>query len=141
MDFAFYCEESCYVEGKIQVNNLRFVYNNGDTVLVDPFQYIWPTTDVPNDKIQIPSDFVLSQNYPNPFNPSTKIGYNLSTNSFVTLKVYDILGREIETLVNEEKSIGNYEVEFNASNLPSGTYFYRIAAGDFIETKKMILVK
>ena len=88
-----------------------------------------------------PSDFVLSQNYPNPFNPTTKIRYSISQTSNVIIKVFDILGNEIETLVNEEKLIGNYEVEFNAINLPSGIYFYHLRAGNFFETKKMILLK
>ena len=85
--------------------------------------------------------FILSQNYPNPFNPSTTIRYQIPIMSFVTIKIYDVLGREIETLVNNFKDAGRYEVELNASTLPSGVYFYRIQAGDFIQTKKMILLK
>lgn len=88
-----------------------------------------------------PAAFSLRQNYPNPFNPSTKIKYNLPSDEFVTLKVYDFLGREAATLVNEEKSAGIYKVEFDGSKLPSGIYFYRLQAGDFIQTKKMILLK
>ena len=83
----------------------------------------------------------LSQNYPNPFNPSTVISYQLPVIGFVTLKVYDILGREVATLVNEEKPAGEYEVEFNGTNLPSGIYFYQIKAGNYSETKKMVLLK
>jgi len=91
-------------------------------------------------------DYFLSQNYPNPFNPSTKIRYQLPVRSFVTLKVYDILGREVAALVNEEKAVGSYEVEFNSHsgegrNLTSGIYFYQFNAGDNTETKKMILLK
>lgn len=82
----------------------------------------------------------LSQNYPNPFNPSTVISYRLPVIGFVTLKVYDILGREVATLVNEEKPAGEYEVEFNGTNLPSGIYFYQLAR-QYSETKKMILLK
>ena len=85
--------------------------------------------------------YSLEQNYPNPFNPSTTIKYQIPELSFVTIKVYDVLGNEITTLVNEEKPAGNFEVEFNASNLTSGIYFYRIQAGDFVETKKMVLMK
>jgi hypothetical protein len=88
-----------------------------------------------------PKDFILSQNYPNPFNPSTVISYLLPVTSNVALKVYDILGNEIGTLLNEEKPAGEYEVEFNASSLPSGIYFYQLQAGDYIQTKKMILIK
>jgi photosystem II stability/assembly factor-like uncharacterized protein len=94
-------------------------------------------------EVEIPfiNKFSLSQNYPNPFNPSTVISYRLPVIGFVTLKVYDLLGREIATLVNEEKPAGEYEVEFDGSNLTSGIYFYQLKAGSFIETKKMILIK
>jgi len=85
--------------------------------------------------------YSLSNNYPNPFNPATTIKYQIPEISFVVLKVYDVLGNEITTLVNEEKSIGSYKVEFDATGLPSGTYFYRIQAGNFVETKKMVLMK
>lgn len=94
-----------------------------------------------------PVKFSLSQNYPNPFNPSTCIKYTISSGQFVTLKFYDVLGKEVATLVNEEKSAGSYEVEFNsvetlhATSLPSGVYFYQIKAENYIETKKMILMK
>jgi hypothetical protein len=87
------------------------------------------------------SDFSLSQNYPNPFNPSTVISYQLPVIGFVTLKVYDILGREIATLVNEEKPAGEYEVEFDGSALTSGIYFYQLKAGSYVETRKMVLLK
>ncbi len=90
---------------------------------------------------QIAEDFYLSQNYPNPFNPATKMKYQVSRSELVSLKVYDILGREVATLVNEEKPVGSFVVEFNASNLPSGIYFYTLKAGDFVKTKKMILLK
>jgi hypothetical protein len=88
-----------------------------------------------------PTEFVLEQNYPNPFNPSTVISYRLPVISKVTLKVYDILGREVVTLVNEEQPAGNYEVEFNSKAISSGIYFYTLQAGSFISTKKMILLK
>ncbi|HSW53720.1 MAG TPA: T9SS type A sorting domain-containing protein [Ignavibacteriaceae bacterium] len=99
----------------------------------------------------IPEEYFLSQNYPNPFNPSTKIEFRIVDFGFVTLKVYDILGNEVATLVNEEKAPGSYEVEFsakggsasggNAYNLPSGVYIYSLRAGSFSQTKKMILMK
>ena len=85
--------------------------------------------------------YSLLNNYPNPFNPATIIKYQIPKLSFVTLKVYDVLGSEIATLVNEEKPAGSYEVEFNAASLPSGIYFYRLQAGSFVETKKMVLMK
>jgi photosystem II stability/assembly factor-like uncharacterized protein len=87
------------------------------------------------------SNFILEQNYPNPFNPNTTINYQIPEISFVTLKVYDLLGNEIATLVNEEKPIGTYEAEFDATDLPSGIYFYSMQVGNFIETKKMVLMK
>ena len=94
---------------------------------------------------EIPQTFSLAQNYPNPFNPNTVISYRLSMTSNVTLKVYDVLGNEIATLVNEEKQPGTYEVEFNTfsiKHLPSsGIYFYQLKAGNYIETKKMVLLK
>ncbi|MCU0332411.1 MAG: PQQ-binding-like beta-propeller repeat protein [Ignavibacteriaceae bacterium] len=88
-----------------------------------------------------PEEFVLFQNYPNPFNPSTVISYRLPVSSNVTLKVFDILGNEIIKLVDGYRTIGKYEVEFDASTLTSGTYFYQLIAGSFVETKKMILMK
>ena len=105
-------------------------------------------TSVPGDDNKTPDRFYLSQNYPNPFNPTTKIKYQIpavisseTKNLFVTFKVYNILGKEVATLVNEEKSAGKYEVEFNSSGLSSGIYFYSLKAGSFYETKKMILLK
>lgn len=87
------------------------------------------------------TDFKLEQNYPNPFNPVTQINYQISKQSFVIIKVYDVLGNEIETLVNKEKSTGNYEIEFDGTGLSSGIYFYKLIAGSFVETKKMLLIK
>ena len=103
------------------------------------------TLDSPNDIEEednlTPDDFVLYQNYPNPFNPSTVINFYLPVSGDVTLKVYDILGREVVTLLNETKNAGSYDVTFNAGGLASGIYLYRIQAGSFVETKKMILLR
>lgn len=88
-----------------------------------------------------PVEFSLSQNHPNPFNPVTVIGYQLSAVGRVELKVFDLLGREIATLVNKEQNAGKYEVEFDASNLPSGTYFYKLRAADYVEVKKMMVLR
>jgi O-glycosyl hydrolase len=98
-------------------------------------------TGVSGDAIYQPMSFGLSQNYPNPFNPSTVISYQLSAVSNVKLTVYDILGREIVTLLNEVKSPGTYTATFDATDLMSGVYFYRLQAGSFIETKKLILLR
>ena len=86
-------------------------------------------------------DFSLKQNYPNPFNPTTTIKYQIPKESFVTIKLFDMLGKEIAILVNEEKQIGSYEIKFDALNLPSGVYLYKLTSGNFTETKKMILLK
>jgi len=100
-----------------------------------------PVEDDYNKQTGIPAKLQLFQNYPNPFNPVTTIMFQIPEKSFVTIKVYDVLGNEVATLVNEEKPAGNYEVRFSASSLSSGIYFYRLQAGDFIETKKMLLLK
>ena len=92
-------------------------------------------------EITAPTKYSLEQNYPNPFNPTTTIKYSIKKAGLVTLKVYDILGKEITTLVNENKTAGNYSVNFNASNLPSGIYFYRLKSGSFLATKKLIFMK
>ncbi|MCX6165356.1 MAG: T9SS type A sorting domain-containing protein [Ignavibacteriae bacterium] len=96
---------------------------------------------VSNNTQEIPKSFELFQNYPNPFNPTTNIKYQITNSKLVTLRVYDILGKEIATLVNEKKTAGIYEVTFNGSNFASGVYFYRIQAGDFVQVKKMVLIK
>ena len=91
--------------------------------------------------VESPQEFSLEQNYPNPFNPTTSIQYAISNMQFVTIKVYDVLGNEVSTLVNEEKPAGNYEVEFNAAGIPSGVYFYQLKTGSFIQTRKMVLLR
>lgn len=93
------------------------------------------------DEKEIPHDIFLAQNYPNPFNPRTRISWQLAVGSQVTLKVYNILGKEVATLVDGYKPAGYYKINFNAENLSSGTYFYKLQAGNFIEVKKMILMK
>jgi hypothetical protein len=108
--------------------------------------YIYDRNEIITDvstfsNYNIPSGYKLFQNYPNPFNPNTKIKFAIPQLSFVNLKVFDVLGREIEMLVNEEKPAGTYEVTWDATNLPSGVYFYRLRAGSIVNTKKMILLK
>ena len=97
-------------------------------------------TDVEEEET-IPTVFKLEQNYPNPFNPSTKITYSIPARSNVSLKVFDLLGSEVAELVKGEIEAGTYDISFNASNLPSGIYFYQLIAGEFLQTKKMILIK
>ena len=98
------------------------------------------TQAVENAKLA-PAHFALQQNYPNPFNPTTTISFSLPSKSFVSLKVFDLIGREVATLLSQEKPAGTYKVTFDASKLPSGVYFYRFTAGDFRQVKKMLLIK
>jgi hypothetical protein len=117
--------------------------NVGSKMFVDDLSWS-NTSDVKELENGIPTEFALMQNYPNPFNPTTKIRYSIPEASIVTIKVYDMLGSEVATLINEEQPVGNYEVTFDASGLSSGMYLYKIFAGSrqsFIETRKMILIK
>ena len=98
------------------------------------------TVDV-NQTPEIISEFRLEQNYPNPFNPTTNIQYAVSSQQYISLKIFDALGNEVVTLVNEQKSAGIYDVEFNSNDLSSGIYFYQLRAGSFVDTKKMILLR
>ncbi|MDT3695991.1 MAG: T9SS type A sorting domain-containing protein [Ignavibacterium sp.] len=98
-------------------------------------------TSVPDEQSEVLNEFILKQNYPNPFNPSTKISWQSPVGSHQTLKVYDVLGNEVATLVNEYKPAGSYEVEWDASAFPSGVYFYQLKAESFVDTRKMILIK
>lgn len=119
-------------------DSLRYSrWNAGSTFY--PFTWV-DYTSIENNDEPITS-FELSQNYPNPFNPSTRIRYEIPQRGFVTIKIFDVLGNEITTLVNEEKSFGGYEIEFNGSGLVSGIYYYRITVGDFSQTKKMLYLK
>lgn len=111
------------------------------TSFTTPTTYIKVTTGIVKNETEIPQSFLLQQNYPNPFNPNTKISWQSPVGSRQTLKVYDVLGNEVVTLVNEYKPIGSYEVEFNASRLSSGMYFYKLEMGNFTEVKKMILLR
>ena len=114
-------------------NNLIMHTTNGGVTFIEDDE----------NNLTHPIKFLLQQNYPNPFNPSTTIQYAISSKQFVTLKVYDLLGREVATLVNEEKPAGSYNVEFRMQNLElsSGIYFYQLIAGDYVETKKMVLLR
>lgn len=123
--------------GKVKYIEVYFV-GMGDFVLED--YNIVTSTDKPHEKPRINS-FSLSQNYPNPFNPTTKISWQSSIRSWQTLKVYNVLGKEIKTLVDEERPVGKHEVEFDGTSLPSGIYFYQLKAGNYVKTKKMILMK
>jgi len=106
-------------------------------LMVDVIQSL---TDV-KEEIELPKEYLLSQNYPNPFNPVTNIEYRITELEFVSLKVFDVLGNEVTTLINEKMPAGTHLVNFNANNISSGTYFYRLQAGNFVEIKKMVFLK
>ncbi len=118
--------EAFDVSGNSTIDSMDVYFNNGISSV---------------DNNNVPTKYYLSQNYPNPFNPSTLIKYQLPVSDNVTLKVYDVLGNEITTLVNEFKPAGSYSISFDASKLSSGIYFYRLQAGNYVETKKMLLLK
>jgi len=128
-----------------QIQNFQFeVRGSPDSIVFDPENWIFKKiiSIISNiEEISTPGEYRLFQNYPNPFNPSTKISWQSPVSSWQTLKVYDILGNKVATLVNEEKPSGKYEIEFNPENLSSGIFFYQLSVGDFIETKKMILLR
>jgi hypothetical protein len=139
--------------------NTAMVGGNGDNFVGAVWVFTRSGTPVREEAANIPSQFALEQNYPNPFNPSTKIQFTIvsaqsgsasakktadgsgGNRQLTTLKVYDVLGREVATLVNEVKEPGTYTVEFNASSLASGVYFYRLTAGSYVATQKMILMR
>jgi enterochelin esterase family protein len=107
-------------------------------------EYFFPGDSISvkvHDIREFPLEYALFQNYPNPFNPSTKISWQSPKPGLQVIKVFDILGNEVKTLVNEEKEAGYHSIDFNASNLPSGVYFYQLKADEFISTKKMLLLK
>jgi hypothetical protein len=89
----------------------------------------------------IPEQYKLHQNYPNPFNPVTKIGFDIPKTGFVNIVVYNLLGKEVGTIVNQQLNAGSYSVDFNGEKLSSGTYFYRLQSGDFTDTKRMLMIK
>jgi hypothetical protein len=139
----YYCPND--TTGALLFVNAEF--NPGyDQILIEMFNYAENyITAIKPLSSNIPKDFILYQNYPNPFNSMTKIQFEVTSvgqsSQTVTLKVFDLLGREVKTLVNEKLQPGIYEVSFDAGNLPSGTYFYKLTAGEFTDTKRMILIK
>ena len=138
----FYTNNDEYYSFGTQVWSANSQHRRIDCDIFYSFKSILDTTTTSVEEPIVPLDnYQLSNNYPNPFNPSTTIKYIIPEQSYVTLKVFDGLGREVGLLVNEVKSPGNYKVDFDASNLTSGVYFYRIIAGDYIQTKKMLLLK
>ncbi len=156
---GFYIERSADAKNFVAVG---FVDGNGTTTRINSYSFAdkniavgkynyrlkqvdfdgtYEYSDIVEVKIGTPLNFRLQQNYPNPFNPSTKIGYSLPETSFVTIKIYDILGNEIASLVEREVEAGNHSVNFSAGNLASGLYIYKLTAGDFTSSRKMTLIK
>lgn len=120
------------------LNGMNFIEDAGGAYII---QYKEKTTTSIGNNEGLLTDFNLFQNYPNPFNPSTRINYQIKENNFVTLKVFDSIGREVSTLINKEQPAGNYNIEFSAANLASGVYYYRLSVNDKSEVKKMILLR
>jgi len=119
----------------------QMMFTGNGTIYLDNIYFSTMISDVKEVKNSFPSDYSLEQNYPNPFNPSTNIRFSLLDAKRVTLKVYNMLGQEVATLINGFMNAGTFEVNFDAQNLPTGTYFYSITAGDFNSVKKMLLIK
>ncbi len=143
-------DEIVYIGSGVPINGEKLSYHVKSVDLSEqqsiPSNQInyWVEGQTPDSYVNsenTPKDFNLSQNYPNPFNPITKINFALPKQGLVTLKIYDVTGREIQTLVNEMKQAGNYTVDFNGSYLASGVYFYKIQSGDFVSVKCMVLIK
>jgi hypothetical protein len=139
-----------HLPGKGTTTNITDYYFNDDNLIPAVYNYrikqidydgTFEYSQIINADLTTPSTFTLEQNYPNPFNPSTSISYSIPNNSFVTLKVYDILGNEVATLVNQTQATGKYNISFDASSLSNGVYLYSIKAENFSDVKKMIFMK
>ncbi len=127
-----------------QTQTFQFdVIGDPQSIVFDPGNWILKNNTIITEveDINQPFSYSLEQNYPNPFNPSTTIEYSIPQNGFVTIKVFNVLGKEVATLVNEQVMAGKHKIDFDATGLNSGVYFYKIESGNFVETKKMILLK
>ena len=130
------------------INSIKFFDNNTGILIGDDGMILKTTngggyylTEIVPINNSVPDEFILKQNYPNPFNPVTNINFSLPKEGFVSIKVYDVTGRMVKTLVNEVIETGNYTVTFDGSQFASGIYFYRLETNNFMETKRMMLVK
>jgi hypothetical protein len=126
------CGDFLYVATASDYNGLNSVWKRPLSEMV---------TGVERQQQEHPSHFALEQNYPNPFNPTTKIQFTIANRQLTIVTVYDVLGREVATLVNEVKDPGTHAVQFDGSNLASGVYFYRLSAGNFVQTRKLLLLR
>ncbi|MCX6163074.1 MAG: T9SS type A sorting domain-containing protein [Ignavibacteriae bacterium] len=141
---ALYSLGNTYLTGKRRTYSTPYPFGvqGQDAYVINFGVDITQITGVdPSINSQVPDEYKLEQNYPNPFNPVTKINFDLQKSGFVTLKIYDILGKEIATLVNGMKNAGSYFVDFDGSSLSSGMYFYRLETNEFVATKEMVLRK
>jgi spore germination protein YaaH len=116
-------------------------YEGGGAEIWNGIKSAFAVTDVGKEKSVNPEKFELLQNYPNPFNPTTNIEFQAAKQGFVSLKVFDVLGREVTTLVNEQKEPGSYIIRWNAASVPSGVYFYQLSAADVVQTRSMIILR
>jgi hypothetical protein len=136
--FKFWSKSFGYIGGNINLKDLKVVDNLGVLQIID---FNNPVILEVEPLKFFPENYILSQNYPNPFNPSTTIRFFTPQSGYVNLVVFNLIGQEVKTLVDEEIRQGNHEVKFDASDLPSGMYIYRLQTGDFVETKKMMFIK
>lgn len=134
---AFYNMKAIYYDGSFGIHNPEFIY----TLLIESYRQLGGVVGVEDEQQTVPTEYALYNNYPNPFNPSTNIKFALPKASNVKLVIYDAIGREVRTLVNNELTAGTHTIAFNANNLASGVYLYKIEAGDFVKVNKMLLVK
>ena len=139
IDYDYFYGGSCYLYYKVRAKDVGNHYSNFSTEISGRGGIAPKIREDGNENTIF--NYFLSNNYPNPFNPSTAIDYSIMSTGLVTLKVYDIIGNEVASLVNEMQEAGSYTIKFDASNLPSGIYFYTLASGSFMNTKKLILLK
>ncbi len=140
-DISAYQHWEVYIMNNDGSNIKRVTNTSSDATAISPVWMPMDSSTSINESNIYPQTFQLFQNYPNPFNPTTTINYHIPELSLVKIKVFNVLGNEITTLVNEEKPAGSFEVDFNATSLPSGVYIYRLQASNLVETKKMVLLK
>ena len=122
-------------------NNNVFVAGINDASDGIIIKYVQAPIGIQQNGNELPKDFELGQNYPNPFNPNTQIDFSIPKSSLVTIKIFDVLGKEVAEVVKKDLTAGSYTFDFNASSLTSGVYFYQLTAGEFTDTKKLVLVK
>jgi len=143
LSFHFYCRgvENIFVHGAGYMRIRAEQVSNPSQFIELDFRANTPQTIGITNISSVAKEFSLSQNYPNPFNPNTKINFSIPKSDYVSLRVYDMLGREVSVLVNGQLTAGEYQADFNAKGLSSGMYYYSLRAGEYVDVKKMVLVK